>query len=173
MLSGDSIHWSEDSKRLFFIIVCEGLQPIATIDLHGGNFKVIASERRHVSKLAVTRDRLVFAGASPGCPTELFVCNHDGSDQTRLSDLNGWWKRHACPITCLKSFDVPDGKGGSEQVDGWLMLPPADRAGPYPLLVDIFCIATGSQLRFAASKRKLSPIFMTSSQRGRDGRLSN
>lgn len=41
------------------------------------------------------------------------------------------------PETSLRPFEVPDGKGGNERIEGWLMLPPGRAEGPFPLLVDV------------------------------------
>jgi hypothetical protein len=74
--AGESSHWSSDSDRLYFIIVRRGLQEVATIDVYRGNVDILG--HRHILKLAVTSELLVFAAASPDRPAEVFACNHDG-----------------------------------------------------------------------------------------------
>ncbi|MFN3668959.1 MAG: S9 family peptidase [Brevundimonas sp.] len=135
--SGDNVHWSEDSRALYFVLVRRGLQEVASIQVADGRLDVLVSGERHVLKLGLARDALVYAAASIDRPTEVFACDRAGGGERRLTDFNAWWKERDPPRVSLRSFDVPDGDGGREQIDGWLMLPPGDAEGPFPLLLDV------------------------------------
>jgi dipeptidyl aminopeptidase/acylaminoacyl peptidase len=135
--SGSSVYWSEDSSALFFIQVRRGLQEIARISLADGKVDVLVSGERHILKFALTPDRLVYAAAAIQSPTEVFAAARDGSGEQCLTDFNIWWKERTLPQASLRKFEVPDGKDGTETIDGWLMLPPQGVEGPFPLLVDV------------------------------------
>jgi dipeptidyl aminopeptidase/acylaminoacyl peptidase len=135
--SGDSVLWSEDSASLYFILMRRGLQEIASISVPDGKLDVVVSGQRHILKLGLANDALVYAAASINQPTELFACNRNGQGERRLSNFNAWWNDRAPPRVSLRSFTVPDGDGGTEEIDGWLMLPPGDAQGPFPLLLDV------------------------------------
>jgi dipeptidyl aminopeptidase/acylaminoacyl peptidase len=90
-----------------------------------------------VLKLAVAPNQLLYAAAGIDQPTELFACDLDGRNERCLTSFNRWWTERSPPRASLRSFDVPDGKGGTEKIDGWLLLPPGDEKGPFPLLVDV------------------------------------
>jgi dipeptidyl aminopeptidase/acylaminoacyl peptidase len=50
--------------------------------------------------------------------------------------MNHWFRERPRPRAIKRRFEVPDGEGGSEKIDAWLMLP-TDAKPPYPLLVDM------------------------------------
>jgi dipeptidyl aminopeptidase/acylaminoacyl peptidase len=135
--SGDSVHWPADSSRVIFILVRRGVQHVASISVADGKLDVLVAGERHVLKLAATSDRLVYAAASIGEPAEVYACNWDGSGERRLTDFNSWWRDRAPPRVSLRRFEVPDGDGRTEKIDGWLMLPPGSSDGPFPLLLDV------------------------------------
>ncbi|HEY0103934.1 MAG TPA: S9 family peptidase [Brevundimonas sp.] len=135
--AGDSVLWAEDSASLYFVLMRRGLQEIASIGVADGKLDVLVSGHRHILKLALAQDALVYAAASIDQPTELFACSRDGTGERRLSNFNDWWTEREPPRVSLRSFEVPDGEGGTEQIDGWLMLPPGEADGPFPLLLDV------------------------------------
>jgi len=59
-----------------------------------------------------------------------------GNEQKQLTQFNAWWNDRLLPDVQVKRFDVPDGIGGREQIDGWLLRPPG-QSGPTPMLVDL------------------------------------
>ncbi|HEY0885936.1 MAG TPA: prolyl oligopeptidase family serine peptidase [Ramlibacter sp.] len=64
------------------------------------------------------------------------VCGIDGGDERQVSDLNPWWKQRAPLQLESRTFRVPDAKGGTETIHGWL-LRAAGARGPLPLLDDV------------------------------------
>jgi dipeptidyl aminopeptidase/acylaminoacyl peptidase len=135
--SGDSVQWSEDSDAVYFIQTRRGLQEISRMEIADEQVEILVSGERHILKFGLTDDRLVYAAAGISTPTEVFVSARDGSGEKRLTDFNRWWADRTPPKVSLRSFQVPDGKGGNDDIDGWLLLPPSATKKPLPLLLDI------------------------------------
>jgi dipeptidyl aminopeptidase/acylaminoacyl peptidase len=134
--SGDTVKWSADSSKVFFVRAHRGLKEVASVSVPDGTLRTLVAGERHVLKLARSSDRLVYTSAMIAQPGEVHACNPDGSSERRLTDFNAWWHDKALPRASLRQFQVPDGDGGDETIDGWLILPP-EGEGPYPLLVDV------------------------------------
>lgn len=129
------LQWHRHSDRLAFIRAHRGLQQVATIEVPGGRLQGLDGGARHVSHLCAGA-RMAYTAESPSRPLELFSAEWDGSDERQLSQFNRWWQARSAPRTALRRFQVPDGEGGQETIDGWLLLP-AQHEGPMPLLVDV------------------------------------
>jgi dipeptidyl aminopeptidase/acylaminoacyl peptidase len=113
-----------------------GVIELVSIRVPDGEMTTLAQGERHLSKLTVTRDYLAYTSHSPVAPVELFKCAHDGTGESVVSALNTWWQDRILPRFERRTFTVPDGDGGTETIDGWL-LRPTDADGPTPLLVDV------------------------------------
>lgn len=129
--------WSRDGRQLAFVIAKRGLQSVAAIDVDTGQVRLLVEGRRHIDQLCATSQRLVFTTESPERAETLRVAGWDGGQERELADHNAWWSDRAAPVVEPRRLHVPapDLDGGTEEIDGWLMLPP-DRSGPFPLLVD-------------------------------------
>jgi len=78
---------------------------------------------------------MVYTKTSNVMPAELFVANIDGTNERKLSDINGEWLAEVSvqPIT----RHVIKGKGGLE-IEGWLVEPYGHQPGKkYPLVLQI------------------------------------
>jgi dipeptidyl aminopeptidase/acylaminoacyl peptidase len=53
-----------------------------------------------------------------------------------VSDLNAWWRERMPVDVQAREFEVPDGRGGTETIHGWLMHAQGHE-GPMPLLDDV------------------------------------
>lgn len=133
---GNGPLWSEDSQSLTLLLARRGVQEVARVAVPGGETTTVVTGERHVNAVACTRDTVVFVAESPSQAPEVYACDPSGANERRLSRFNAWWDERPVPTTRLRTFDVPDGRGGTEQVDGWLVTPP-DAQGPMPLLVDV------------------------------------
>jgi dipeptidyl aminopeptidase/acylaminoacyl peptidase len=136
VVAGDTVHWSEDSSEVIFVLARHGRQEIACVTVPTGHITHVITGDRQVSKLARTNGRLVYVSEDASTPNDVYCASHKGDQETRLTDFNTWWKDRLLPRVELRSFDVPDGEGGRENVDGWL-LRPANGNGPVPLLIDV------------------------------------
>lgn len=133
---GGSVTWDDDSGGVVLIAARRGMQEVGHVSLPDGAYRTIAGGHRQVSALTrISGRRFAFAAESPRDPNQLFACAGDGSGETQLSQLNGWWYERSVPRLELRGFDVPDGNGGTERVEGWLVAP--DGRKPGPLLVDL------------------------------------
>ena len=132
----DSVQFDPgDSSRVFAVVARRGVQEILEISVPQGVVKLRVGGERQLSKLACARDFMVYTAASPVEALEIYRCRADGSDEQCLSTLNTWWKERPRAKFERRQFEVPDGNGGTEQVDGWLIRP-ENAQGATPLLVD-------------------------------------
>jgi dipeptidyl aminopeptidase/acylaminoacyl peptidase len=131
---GSGTTWSADGEQIAVIAEHTGKSSVAVIDVAGATYKVFDRGLRQVSALAAQGDRLVFAAATMRRPSELFTCGWDGGNETRRGNFNGWFKERPRPRVSKRRMSVPDGVGGRELIDVWLLRPPRGE-GPWPALV--------------------------------------
>jgi dipeptidyl aminopeptidase/acylaminoacyl peptidase len=130
--------WHPEGDRLAVIAAHRGLQRIAIIELPHGRPRYLPGGLRHVVQLAPCADRLAFVAASARQAEELYSLRWDGEDEGRHSAFNrSWFRARERPRALKRRFRVPDGDGGEEQIDAWLLLPRGHGDGPFPLLVDM------------------------------------
>jgi dipeptidyl aminopeptidase/acylaminoacyl peptidase len=134
---GLTVQWLPDSSAVVFVRIDRGLQHVARIGVPDGRIDTLVDGRQHVLQLAVGANHLVYSAASISDAEEVAACDWTGAHCRRLTDFNAWWQEKAVPKVELRQFDVPDGRGGTESVDGWLLLPTTEGGGPHPLLVDV------------------------------------
>lgn len=136
VMAGD-FHWRRDGSEVAFIQVVKGLQRAAAASVPGGEMRLIANGERHIGTLTAN-DYVIYSSETPAAPLELFCNAWEGGQERQLSNFNDWWHAREVPHFAYRSFDVPDGDGGTERIDGWLLTPPgSDAARPGPLLVDV------------------------------------
>ncbi|RYZ12983.1 MAG: hypothetical protein EOO24_01555 [Comamonadaceae bacterium] len=132
----ESLTWAADGRSIVFMRAWHGRHQVASVRVPEGEVTVLSGGDRQLGAFACTQRCLVYVVDHPSLPSEVWTSARDGSDETRLSDLNAWW-RDRTPITARpRSFEVPDAKGGSERVEGWLLRAEGSE-GPMPLLNDI------------------------------------
>lgn len=131
---GSSIVWSADGERLAVIAERRGRASPAFVDVASGAVDVRDPGLRQASALAAWGKRLVYVSASMRRPPELFSCAWDGGDRRKHTSLNRWFRDKPRPRVSLRSMPVPDGEGGTEHIDVWL-LRPATGNGPWPTLL--------------------------------------
>lgn len=124
-----------DSSRVLAIVANRGVQEAVEITVPDGQFKTLAGGERHLSKLVHSKKFLVYVAYSAVSAMEVYCCRHDGSGEKVLTRFNAWWKDRIMASMERRKFEVPDGDGGTETIDGWLLRPP-DVQGATPLLVD-------------------------------------
>ena len=117
----DTAYWADDAASLFFARIHRGRHEIARISVPSGNIEVISARDRQLGVLGWAGSRFVFAPDTPVEPSELHCCNADGSGERRVSDLNPWWRDRTPMHLEAREFQVPDGRGGTETIQGWVM----------------------------------------------------
>lgn len=139
VVDGQSLIWDDDGAEpgVLLIAARRGVQEVGRVALRGGRYRTIAGGLRHVQALARTAgDRLAFVAESPREPNQLLLCDADGGNERQLCRLNAWWYEREAPHLEKRQFEVPDGDGGWENVEGWLLRPPG-AVRPGPLLIDV------------------------------------
>lgn len=133
-----SVLWHPDGDRIAVVCARRGLQTVAVVPLDGGGPSLPDAGLRHVHELVQSGDRLVLVVASMRWPMEVHSMRWDGSDERRHSAHNrGWAARRARPHVRKRRFRVPDGEGGTEAVEAWVLTPPQPAQAPYPVLLDM------------------------------------
>ena len=135
VLSGEDVYWNGDGSSLTMIVVRNGRSQIARLTVPEGHCTALVTGDRHVMNLGLN-DRLAFVSAKLDEPSDVYVADLDGTGEKRLTDFNAWTRERAAPQVECRRFAVPDGKGGTETIDGWLIRGP-DADGASPLLVDV------------------------------------
>jgi dipeptidyl aminopeptidase/acylaminoacyl peptidase len=130
-----SVCWEADSASLKFARQHRGRHQLARISVPDGKLDVLVGGDRQFGAFAPTGDRLVFTVEHPAQPSEVHACAPDGVER-QLSDFNAWWKERTPLLVETWEFQVPDGRGGSETIEGWL-LRAEGASGPLPLLNDV------------------------------------
>lgn len=133
-----SLQWKADGSAVTLVRAYQGRHDIVEIPVGtgGGEPRVLVNGNRQFSVCAGNGEQFFFGVDSPVQPSELFTARRDGSDERQLSDLNPWWKERTPLKLESRRFEVPDGRGGTEQVQAWL-LRPSDAKGAAPLLADV------------------------------------
>jgi dipeptidyl aminopeptidase/acylaminoacyl peptidase len=135
-LEGSTIVWHPDGTRVAVVGSRNGLFEITFVDVESDRVRMIDGGLRHVTALASSGDGLVFVAASVREADELYFVDWDGKHERRLTAFNrSWFRQRLRPQVEKRQFDVPDGQGGTEPVEAWL-LRPLEGDGPFPVLVD-------------------------------------
>ncbi|MBM0105931.1 S9 family peptidase [Steroidobacter sp. S1-65] len=136
VVSGDGVRWSPDSADVTFVLARNGRQVGAKVSVPRGDLSELIAEDTHIGEFVWVRDQMVYTAESAAAPAELFIRRGGEQSSRQLSHANPWWSERAAHRMQLRKFMVPDGEGGEEQIEGWLLLP-ADAQQPVPLLVDV------------------------------------
>jgi len=127
--------WREDSAALFTLIATHACQRVAELAVPDGAMTVRVCGERHVSELVLAPSAMVYLSESATRPRELFVAHRDGSGEHQLSMLNAWWDERTPLEAFLRDFEVPDGRGGRETIQGWLVRAKGS-VSPQPLMME-------------------------------------
>lgn len=144
----DTLRWLPDGSAIGCIVAREGRRRIATVTVPDGELACILNGDRQLSLLARAARHWVALAEAATDPGMLVACGLEGEAERRIDDFNAWWWDGRLALRqSPRRFTVPDGDGGSEEIQGWLV--EAETAGddadadsdadalPRPLLVDI------------------------------------
>lgn len=136
-LESGSPVWHPDGIRIAVLIARNGMQELAVVNHSDGSVVHLHRGLSHVKSFSASSDGLVFIASRMRLLNELYRCDWDGGAERRITRFNRhWFSKRDRPQVVLRQFDVPDGRGGSESVDAWL-LSPGKHTGPYPVLIDM------------------------------------
>jgi dipeptidyl aminopeptidase/acylaminoacyl peptidase len=133
----ESIHWAEDGRSMIFLRAHRGRHQIVSLSVPGGEPTVLVGGDRQIGGFGCTADRFVYAIEHPAQPSELWACDRAGEGEAQVSQLNPWWAERTPIQVESRSFEVPNGLGGSERIEGWLLSARGAARGPRPLLNDM------------------------------------
>ena len=127
----DSVLWAADGRSVIFVRAWRGRHQVVSLSLADGEPTVLVGGDRQIGAFGCTDQHLVYSLLHPALPSELWASERDGSGESRVSDLNPWWAERTPIEVVSRSFEVPTGQGGIEQIEGWLMRAQGTRqAGP-------------------------------------------
>lgn len=137
----EALHWSGDSRRITLTRAHHGCHQVVSVDVATGELTVLVAGERQLGVFCGTSDRLVYSVDHPSLPCELWSCRRErgeGGDagERQLSQLNPWWHERTEIDARIEAFEVPDGRGGTERVEGWLLRAKGS-TGAQPLLNDV------------------------------------
>ncbi|WP_157271696.1 S9 family peptidase [Azohydromonas aeria] len=130
------LSWSADSTALHVLVAQRGRQHLERIAVPGGQRRTLVDGERQVGAVAFARSRLAFFAESGEAPLALHAADLDGGHERCIGELNAWWFERTPLSACMRRFEVPDGRGGTEEVEAWLIRA-RDSQGPMPVLVDV------------------------------------
>lgn len=128
--------WSPDGRALTFLAADAGNVQVVRAAAADGTVRPVATGERHVGWLsaAPAAGRLAFVASRPTEPGDVYACAWDGSDERRLTHVNGELLADlALPRIERRAFPSPH--GGT--IDGWVLHPTTTNPRPAPLLVYI------------------------------------
>jgi dipeptidyl aminopeptidase/acylaminoacyl peptidase len=135
VVSGATVSWFEDSSKAFFLLARRGRQEIVSITVPGGEMTHLVTGDRQVDAFSRRGSNLFYSCDNGMSPKDVWTCAEDGSGERCLTNFNPWWNSRRAPNVQIRKFEVPDGDGGKEMIEGWLVTPSGeDLKGP--LLVD-------------------------------------
>jgi dipeptidyl aminopeptidase/acylaminoacyl peptidase len=134
-----SLQWDPDGESLVFSRAWRGRHQAVALRVADESLSVLSTGDRQMGAFWATPQYLVYSVDHPALPSELWAMKRTGGKQAgnerRLSDLNHWWyTRDAIEASILK-FEVPDGTGGTETIEGWFIRAKGN-SGAQPLLCD-------------------------------------
>ncbi len=135
-----SLQWEPSGDCLVFSRAFHGRHQIVSLRVADESLTVLAAGDRQMGAFQATPAYLAYTVDHPSQPSELWAMRrgapaHDAHER-RLSDLNRWWHARAPIDARMLAFEVPDGEGGSERVEGWLIRARGS-TGAQPLLCDV------------------------------------
>jgi dipeptidyl aminopeptidase/acylaminoacyl peptidase len=131
-----SIQWCDGGAGLLFVRAHRGCHQICRISAEGGPPVTVLDGERQFGAFASDGQHLAFSVEHPSVPSEVCVSRVDGSSERQVTRLNPWWSERTPVRAERRSFEVPDGQGGNETIEGWLLRAEGAQ-GPAPLLNDV------------------------------------
>lgn len=130
--------WAFDAQGPRQLTHCNGQDQSPQLSPDGRTLAFVSdrSASHRSTCCPIAGEKLFYCVDHPSLPSELWSCSLNGTDERRLSRFNAWWGERTGIEAQVRSFSVPDGKGGQEQVEGWLIRP-ADARDAGPLLNDV------------------------------------
>lgn len=131
------VRWHPDGDRLLAVSPHHSLLELAVVRVPEGEVTRLPLGLRHVLTTACWGERIAFVSASMRKAEEIYSIDWNGGDERRHTRFNrDWFAERVRPRVRKRRMAVPDGEGGQEKIDVWVLAPPAGE-GPFPVLVDM------------------------------------
>ena len=134
-LEGASLCWHPDGDRIAAVCSHRGLFRIAVVDVATRRLRRFRAGLSQVLALTHWGSRLACVRVSLRHGCELYSFDWDGDGPHRHTAFNRWYRQRLRPLVRKRHFEVPDGDGGTERVEAWVLRPPQGD-GPHPVLLD-------------------------------------
>lgn len=131
-----SVHWDADTHSLLCIQARRGRHQVIRVGVADGKVEELVHGNRQLAAFAPAGTRMAYVVDHPSQPSEVHVCTAGAAGERQASDFNPWWKERAPVLAETWEFEVPDGRGGTERIEGWLLRAEGSQ-GPQPLLNDV------------------------------------
>lgn len=130
----DSMSWNDGDDSLTLVRAWHGRHQVVHLDVDSGRLKVLVDGDRQLCAFTRCAAGFAYAVDTPTRPSEVYIC-HEGKEH-QAGSLNPWWDERTPLVLESRKFQVPDGKGATEIIEGWL-LRKEGVTGAQPLLVDV------------------------------------
>ncbi len=131
-----AVYWEPDARAVLCARSLRGRHQVVRVPVAGDTVEALCARDQQLGGFAPCGDQLVVAVVHPAQPSEVHACPRDGAAGRALSDFNAWWRERTPMLAQTREFDVPDGRGGTETIEGWLLRAEGS-SGPLPLLDDV------------------------------------
>lgn len=145
--------WSSDGDSVTFTVCDAGRTSVVRARVANGTVTPVVSGARQImgTSARAVAGRIAFIATQPDNPTDVYLCNWDGTNERRLTHINDpLLGRLILPRMERRRFESPNGV----VLDGWLVRPVTSR-GPTPLLVEVH----GGPHAFFADAFPLSALY--------------
>ncbi|HLL12282.1 MAG TPA: S9 family peptidase [Rubrivivax sp.] len=133
----DAVCWTADGKRLLVARAHAGCHQLVSVDPASEALQTLVEGERQFGAFSGTPDHLVYSIESPVLPSDIHVCDAAGEGPERqLTQFNAWWNERTPLEATRRKFNVPDGEGGEETIEGWFIRAKSSPR-PQPLLNDV------------------------------------
>jgi dipeptidyl aminopeptidase/acylaminoacyl peptidase len=130
------VHWSPDSRHLYFTAQQSGGTHLFRVGAQGGPVEPITSGERSHNGIEVDSafTTMVYALGLFETPADLYAADIDGANERRLTDVNAGLRAEVA-LSRAERLLYPSYDG--MPIEGWLLYPYGydPGAGPYPLIV--------------------------------------
>lgn len=130
-----AIQWDVAGERLLTLEAYCGLQRIVMADLHGTVTPLWECAGRQATDMAASDGEIGFLAMGIADGPEFHMRDPSNGHVACVSRFNAWRGDRPSLDVRERTFRVPDGEGGGEDIHGWLLVPGG--SGPFPLLLDM------------------------------------
>lgn len=130
------ILWTEDVAGILTQVSDQGSVHLYHVSTDGGATPLITGDRR-VLNFSVAAGKIAFTATDATNPSDVFVCNADGSGEKQLTAINADFLA-GVTLSEPEAFRVPSYNEDKWDVHGWIMKPPfAEPGAKYPMVLQI------------------------------------